>query len=87
VKVVTGQRRDGMVEIVDGVAAGDLVVNAGQLKLRDGTPVSIAGAGKPNGGAASAKAAPGAAGGSEGGKAAATSASPVNGGTTPAPRS
>ena len=42
-KVSVGQRRDGMVEIVDGVAAGDLVVSAGQLKLRDGTPVAVAG--------------------------------------------
>ena len=49
VKVVTGQRRDGMVEIVAGVAAGDTVVSAGQLKLRDGSPVAIAGAGKPQG--------------------------------------
>lgn len=41
-KVTVGQRRDGMVEIVDGVAAGDLVVTAGQLKLRDGAPVTVA---------------------------------------------
>ena len=49
VKVATGQRRDGMVEIVAGVAAGDTVVSAGQLKLRDGSPVAVAGAGKPQG--------------------------------------
>jgi membrane fusion protein (multidrug efflux system) len=89
VKVVTGQRRDGMVEIVEGVAAGDLVVNAGQLKLRDGSPVSIAGAGKPGGGAAPAKAegGPGAGADKGAGNAAATSASPGNGGAGAAPRS
>ena len=41
-KVVTGTRREGMVEIVEGLSAGDQVVTAGQLKIRDGTPVSIA---------------------------------------------
>ena len=89
VKVVTGQRRDGMVEIVEGVAVGDLVVNAGQLKLRDGSPVSIAGAGKPGGGAAPAKAEGGPGGGADkgAGNAAATSASPGNGGAGAAPRS
>jgi membrane fusion protein (multidrug efflux system) len=40
-KVVIGTRREGRVEIVDGLAAGDQVVTAGQLKIRDGTPVSI----------------------------------------------
>jgi membrane fusion protein (multidrug efflux system) len=29
------------VEIVDGLAAGDTVVTAGQLKLRDGTPITV----------------------------------------------
>ena len=42
-KVAVGQRRDGKVEVTSGVAAGDLVVSAGQLKLRDGVPVAIAG--------------------------------------------
>jgi membrane fusion protein, multidrug efflux system len=40
-KVVTGTRRDGRVEIVEGLAPGDQVVTAGQLKIRDGTPVSV----------------------------------------------
>ena len=40
-KVVTGTRREGRVEIVEGLSAGDQVVTAGQLKIRDGTPVSI----------------------------------------------
>jgi membrane fusion protein (multidrug efflux system) len=40
-KVITGTRREGRVEIVEGLSAGDQVVTAGQLKIRDGTPVSI----------------------------------------------
>ena len=40
-KVVIGTRREGRVEIVEGLAAGDQVVTAGQLKIRDGTPVSV----------------------------------------------
>ena len=43
-KVVTGTRREGRVEIVEGLSPGDQVVTAGQLKIRDGTPVSIVGA-------------------------------------------
>jgi len=41
-KVGVGRRRDSKVEIVNGLAAGDVVVSAGQLKLRDGTPVAVA---------------------------------------------
>ena len=41
-KVVTGTRRDGRVEIVEGLAAGDEVVTAGQLKIRDGSAVAVA---------------------------------------------
>ncbi len=41
VDVVTGVRRDSLVEIVDGLAPGDLVVTAGQLKLRDGARVRV----------------------------------------------
>ncbi len=51
VKIEIGQRGDGKVEIVQGLAAGDLVVTAGQLKLRDGVPVVIA---RPNGADAAA---------------------------------
>jgi membrane fusion protein (multidrug efflux system) len=40
VPVQPGIRRDGMVEILEGLAAGDVVVTAGQLKLRDGAPVA-----------------------------------------------
>jgi membrane fusion protein, multidrug efflux system len=43
-KVEVGQRRDAKVEILNGVAKDDVIVTAGQLKLRDGAPVSIAGA-------------------------------------------
>jgi membrane fusion protein, multidrug efflux system len=40
-KVVTGTRREGRVEIVEGLALGDQVVTAGQLKIRDGSAVSV----------------------------------------------
>lgn len=40
--VQLGIRRDGRVEITTGLAAGDVVVTAGQQKIRDGSPVSIA---------------------------------------------
>jgi membrane fusion protein, multidrug efflux system len=43
-KVDVGQRRDAMVEILNGVAKDDVVVTAGQLKLRDGAPVTVAAA-------------------------------------------
>ena len=42
-KVEIGQRRDGKAEVVQGVAPDDLVVTAGQLKLRDGVAVRLAG--------------------------------------------
>lgn len=40
--VTTGARRDGMVEITQGLAPGDVVVTAGQMKLRPDTPVIVA---------------------------------------------
>jgi membrane fusion protein (multidrug efflux system) len=46
-KVEIGQRRDGKTEIVGGLNEGDVVVTAGQLKLRDGVPVQVAGAPAP----------------------------------------
>jgi membrane fusion protein (multidrug efflux system) len=40
--VVTGIRRDGVVELVSGVQAGEMVITAGQLKLqRDGQDVRV----------------------------------------------
>jgi membrane fusion protein (multidrug efflux system) len=43
VKVDIGQRREGRVEILRGLAPADLVVTAGHLKIRDGTSVRLAG--------------------------------------------
>lgn len=45
-KVTTGMRRGGRVEIVKGLAGNDMVVTAGQMKIRDGAPVKIITAGK-----------------------------------------
>ena len=42
-KVKLGVRRAAQVEIVDGLATGDVVVTAGQLKLNDGTAVRAIG--------------------------------------------
>lgn len=42
VKIETGQRRDGKVEVIAGLVAGDTVVTAGQLKIRDGVSVRVA---------------------------------------------
>ena len=42
VKVDIGQRREGKVEVLKGLGPSDVVVTAGQLKLRDGVPVTIA---------------------------------------------
>lgn len=41
-RVEIGLRRPGRVEIVDGLDADDVVVTAGQIKLRDGQPVILA---------------------------------------------
>lgn len=43
-QVTTGAVRDQTIEILDGLKAGDRVVLAGQVKLRNGAPVSIAAA-------------------------------------------
>jgi membrane fusion protein (multidrug efflux system) len=48
-KVELGQRRDGRVEVVKGVAPGETIVTAGQLKLRDGMSVTLAAVAKAGG--------------------------------------
>ncbi|MCG7598465.1 efflux RND transporter periplasmic adaptor subunit [Halomonas sp. McH1-25] len=40
-QVTTGRTRGDQIEIVDGLEAGDRVVAVGQLRLRDGQPVSL----------------------------------------------
>ncbi|CAO3356942.1 efflux RND transporter periplasmic adaptor subunit [Azospirillum melinis] len=40
-RVVLGERRNAEVEIAKGLAPGDMVVTAGQLKIRDGVPVTV----------------------------------------------
>ena len=40
-RVVLGERRNAEVEIAKGLAPGDMVVTAGQLKIRDGVPVMV----------------------------------------------
>jgi membrane fusion protein, multidrug efflux system len=42
VKVDIGQRREGVVEVLRGIAKDDVIVTAGQLKIRDGAPVKVA---------------------------------------------
>ena len=63
VKVKIGLRRDAQVEITEGLQAGDVVVTAGQLKLRDGATVRIGGPGAP---AAAGAPSPGKAAGKQG---------------------
>lgn len=41
--VQVGQRHAGKVEIAEGLSEGETVITAGQLKIRDGAPVSILG--------------------------------------------
>ena len=47
VKVVIGQRRGGEAEVVSGLTADDTVVTAGQMKIRDGAPVTVINQGAP----------------------------------------
>ncbi len=42
IKVEIGQRREGVVEIFRGVAKDDVIIIAGQLKIRDGAQVKVA---------------------------------------------
>jgi membrane fusion protein (multidrug efflux system) len=41
-KVTVGIRRNAQVELREGVQPGDAIVTAGQMKLRDGAPVTVA---------------------------------------------
>lgn len=47
VKVRLGVRRAAQVEVLEGLSEGDLVVTAGQLKLREGAMVKAVGEGAP----------------------------------------
>lgn len=47
VKVRLGVRRAAQVEVVEGLADGDVVITAGQLKIREGVPVMAVGEGAP----------------------------------------
>lgn len=40
-QIETGQQRNGRVEVVNGLQAGDQIVSAGQVKLRNGMPVIV----------------------------------------------
>jgi membrane fusion protein (multidrug efflux system) len=40
-KVTLGSRKDGVVEVLDGLKAEVIVITAGQQKIRNGTPVEI----------------------------------------------
>lgn len=47
VLVTLGPRRGDQVAILDGIAAGDVIVTSGQLKLKNGTPVNVNNAVQP----------------------------------------
>ena len=46
--VTLGQRSDGRVEVVDGLASGEIVARAGTQRLRDGIAVHVPGAAEPS---------------------------------------
>jgi membrane fusion protein (multidrug efflux system) len=51
-KVEIGSRRPGEVEVAHGLSPGDVVVTEGQIKLRDGAPVTVMGPPAPGPGTA-----------------------------------
>ena len=55
-KVDIGQRRDGVVEVLQGLDPAATIVTAGHLKIRDGSAVTVAGATRGNGAATGAAA-------------------------------
>lgn len=76
VPVQLGARAPGLVEVVEGLNAGDLVVTAGQQRIRkDGTEVRVVELGKPGSGAAPSSARP--ASGPRGGNAAGVADAPA----------
>ena len=76
--VQLGARAPGLVEVVEGLNAGDLVVTAGQQRIRkDGTEVRVVELGKQGAGAAPSAARP--ASGSRGGNAASVADAPAPG--------
>jgi membrane fusion protein (multidrug efflux system) len=46
IQVQVGRRRNGFVEILDGLEQGQLVIEQGAIKIRPGSKVAIKGAGK-----------------------------------------
>ncbi|MBF0168377.1 MAG: efflux RND transporter periplasmic adaptor subunit [Alphaproteobacteria bacterium] len=45
--IKTGARRQGQVEVIEGLKQGDLVITAGHMKVKEGGPVLIAGQAPP----------------------------------------
>lgn len=43
-KVRIGVRRNGEVEVTEGISPDDTIITGGQIKIRDGAPVAVAGA-------------------------------------------
>ncbi len=58
VRIDIGQRREGQVEVAAGLAANDVVVTAGHMKLRDGAAVKVVEAPLPRPAAAQSGASP-----------------------------
>jgi membrane fusion protein (multidrug efflux system) len=50
--VTLGIRRDGLVQITEGLREGDVVITAGQMKAAPGTPVAVMPPGAAQGGSA-----------------------------------
>jgi membrane fusion protein (multidrug efflux system) len=59
-KIDIGQRRDGMVEVLQGLDPAATIVTAGHLKIRDGSAVTVAAGARGSGvaGGAAAKGGP-----------------------------
>jgi membrane fusion protein (multidrug efflux system) len=45
-QVKVGLRKNGMVEVLEGLSRGDTVITAGQLRVKEGAPVTVIAAGK-----------------------------------------